>query len=63
MFPPHSCGGNRVKERSPLRGLWLLPELVQDVVVSALEQKRDATDGELMDALNDYMEYDAFMEF
>lgn len=41
----------------------LLPELVQDVVLSALEQKKDATNVEILEALNYYLDNDCFMEF
>lgn len=41
----------------------LLPELVQDVVLSALEQKNDATNEEILEALNYYLDNDCFMEF
>ncbi len=41
----------------------ILPEIFQDVICSALEQKRDATNEELLKALNYYLDYDAFMKF
>jgi hypothetical protein len=37
--------------------------LVQDVIVSAKEQKPSVTIAELIDALNYFFDYDAFMEF
>lgn len=40
----------------------ILAETIQDVVVSALEQKQDAADEEILHALNYYLEYDAFLE-
>lgn len=41
----------------------ILPEIIQDVMISALEQKKDATNEELLKALNYYMDRDAFLEF
>lgn len=41
----------------------ILSEIIQDVVISALEQKHDASDEEILNALNYYLEYDAFMRF
>ncbi len=40
----------------------LMPELVTDVVINALDQKRDATEEELLKALNHYLEADAFIK-
>lgn len=40
----------------------LLSEIVQDVVINALEQKSDVADNELLKALNYYLDYDVFME-
>ena len=41
----------------------VLPEILQDVIINALEQKKDATNEELLKALNFYMDRDAFMSF
>ncbi len=41
----------------------VLPEILQDVIINALEQKKDATNEELLKALNYYMDRDAFMSF
>lgn len=41
----------------------LMPEMLDDVLVSALEQKRDATGEELLCALNYYADMDAFFQF
>lgn len=41
----------------------ILLDIIQDVVISALEQKHDATDGEILNALHYYLENDAFLEF
>lgn len=41
----------------------VLPEVFQDVIVSALVQKSDATNDELMEALNYYLDNDTFMTF
>lgn len=41
----------------------ILSEIIQDVVIGVLEQKRNATDTEILDALNYYLENDAFLEF
>lgn len=41
----------------------ILSEIFQDVICSALEQKREATNEELLKALNYYLDYDAFMKF
>ncbi len=39
----------------------LLPEIVQDVVIAAVERKRDADAEEMIKALNYYLENDNFM--
>lgn len=41
----------------------VLPEIFQDVICSALEQKREATNEELLEALNYYFDNDVFMTF
>ncbi|MCI8600209.1 MAG: hypothetical protein HFE45_01265 [Oscillospiraceae bacterium] len=41
----------------------VLPEIFQDVVSSTLHQKRDASDEEILAALNYYMDMDSFMVF
>lgn len=41
----------------------ILPELVQDVICSALEQKPEATNEELLKALNYYLDNDTFITF
>ena len=41
----------------------LMPEMLDDVLISALEQKRDASEAELLRALNYYEEMDAFLQF
>ena len=41
----------------------LMPEMLEDVILSALEQKRDATKEELLHALNYYADMDAFFQF
>lgn len=41
----------------------ILPEIFQDVVCSAMEQKRDASNEELLEALNYYLERDTFLVF
>lgn len=41
----------------------ILPEIIQDVIINALEQKRNATNDELLKALNYYMDRDTFMVF
>lgn len=41
----------------------VLPEIIQDVIISALKQKRDATKEELLKALNHYVDRDTFMTF
>ena len=41
----------------------VLPEIFQDVICSVLEQKHGATNEELLNALNYYLENDTFMEF
>jgi len=41
----------------------ILPEIFQDVICSALEQKREATNEELLKALNYYLDNDTFMIF
>ncbi len=41
----------------------ILPEILQDVIINAFEQKRNATNGELLKALNYYMDKDTFMTF
>lgn len=41
----------------------VLPEILQDVIINALKQKKDATNEELLKALNYYMDRDAFMSF
>ena len=40
----------------------VLPEILQDVIINALEQKKDATNEELLKALNFYMDRDAFID-
>lgn len=40
----------------------IMPEIVIDVVLNALHQKKDATDEELLKALNYYLDADAFLE-
>ena len=39
------------------------PELIQDIITSALYQKRDATNIELLNAVHYYFENDSFLEF
>jgi len=41
----------------------VVPEVFQDVIVSALVQKSDATNDELIEALNYYLDNDTFMPF
>lgn len=41
----------------------ILPEIFQDVISNALEQKSDVTNKELINALNYYMDKDSFMVF
>ena len=41
----------------------LMPEMLDDVLISALDQKRDASEEELIYALNCYAEMDAFFQF
>lgn len=41
----------------------VLPEIFQDVISSALEQKREASKEELLKALNYYLDNDTFMAF
>jgi len=41
----------------------LMPEMLDDVLISALEQKRDATEEELLHALKYYADMDAFYQF
>ena len=41
----------------------MMPEMLDDVIMSALDQKRDATEEELLHALNYYAEMDAFLQF
>ena len=40
----------------------IMPELVTDVVINAIDQKRDATEEELLKALNYYLDADAFIK-
>lgn len=39
------------------------PEILQDVIINALQQKKDAANKELLEALNYYMDNDAFITF
>ncbi len=41
----------------------LLPEIFQDVIISAMTQKRDVLNEELVEALNYYLDNDTFMSF
>lgn len=41
----------------------MMPEMLDDVIMSALDQKRDTTEEELLHALNYYAEMDAFFQF
>lgn len=41
----------------------VLPEILQDVIINALGQKKSATNEELLRALNYYMDKDTFMLF
>ena len=41
----------------------LMPETLDEVLLSALEQKRDASEEELLRALNYYADMDAFLQF
>lgn len=41
----------------------LMPEMLDDVLLSALGQKRDASEDELLYALNYYADMDAFFQF
>ncbi len=41
----------------------ILPEIFQDVIISAMAQKEDVTNEELIDALNYYLDNDTFMMF
>lgn len=41
----------------------LLPEIIQDVIISALAQKSDLTNEELIKALNYYLSNDNFITF
>ena len=40
----------------------IMPELVTDVVINVLDQKRDATEEELLKALNYYLDVDTFIK-
>ena len=40
----------------------IMPELVTDVVINAIDQKRDATEEELLKALNFYLDADTFIK-
>ncbi len=40
-----------------------LPDLFQDVIISAITQKNDVSNEELVEALNYYLENDTFMMF
>ena len=40
----------------------IMPELVTDVVINALNQKKDATEEELLKALNHYLDADTFIK-
>ena len=40
----------------------IMPELVTDVVINAIDQKRDATEEELLKALNYYLDADTFIK-
>ncbi len=40
----------------------IMPELVADAVINALNQKRDATEKELLKALNYYLDADTFYQ-
>ena len=55
LFPAF-CGEHRMYSE-------LMPEMLDDVLLSALEQKRDASEEELLYALNYYAEMDAFFQF
>ena len=41
----------------------ILPEIFQDVIISAISQKEDVTNEELIKALNYYLDNDNFMTF
>lgn len=41
----------------------VLPEIFQDVMINALKQKKDATNEELLKALNYYLDRDTFISF
>ena len=41
----------------------VVPEILQDVIINALSQKKSATNEELLKALNYYMDKDTFMLF
>ncbi len=41
----------------------VLPEIFQDVIISAITQKDDVSNEELVEALNYYLENDTFMMF
>lgn len=43
--------------------IMYLPELIQDVLISALHHKKNASDDELAEALNYYFENDCFKAF
>ena len=41
----------------------ILPKIFQDVIISAIAQKNDVSNKELVDALNYYLDNDTFMMF
>lgn len=41
----------------------VLPEIFQDVIISAMTQKSDVSNEELVEALNYYLDNDTFMSF
>ena len=41
----------------------VLPEIFQDVIISAMTQKCDVSNEELVEALNYYLDNDTFMSF
>ena len=54
IFPEYAIENNM--------GYSIMPELVTDVVINALNQKRDASEEELLKALNYYLDADAFIK-
>lgn len=55
IFPAFAVENNMYGE--------LMPEMLEDVIASALSQKPDATEEDLLKALNYYADTDAFLQF